>query len=67
MTTFQSLDQLVAIAIAVSVFGFVVLGIALVRGLQHIANIERAIFLQLRRDKADLSRELAELKALLEE
>jgi hypothetical protein len=62
-----NLDQLVAISIAVSVFGFIVLGLGLGRMIRDVAAIQRAIFLQLRRDKADLDRELAAIKALIED
>jgi hypothetical protein len=65
----QAVEQLVAISIGISVFGVVVLGGVLAyvaRQVRHVADIQRAIFLQLRHDHTDLTRELAEIKRLME-
>jgi hypothetical protein len=66
----QPLEHLVALSIAMSVFGFLGLGLLTwlcLREVRHIGDIQRAIFLQLRRDGVDIQAGLAELKALLEE
>jgi hypothetical protein len=65
----QAVEQLVAISIGISVFGFVVLGGVLAyvaRQVRHVADIQRAIFLQLRHTHGDVTRELAEIKRLME-
>jgi hypothetical protein len=63
-------EQLVAISIGFSVFGFVVLGVLTylcLREVRVVANIQRAIFLRLRQDGIDVRAELAAIKELLEE
>jgi hypothetical protein len=66
----QAGEQLVAISIGISVFGFVVLGGVLAyvaRQVRNVADIQRAIYLQLRHNHGDVTRELAEIKRLMEE
>lgn len=64
------LETLVAISIAFSVFGFAFLGVITwlcLREVRVVADIQRAIFLQLRRDGVDIKTELAALKALMDQ